>query len=270
MNKRAGAADTVGLAEIKRFWEAAAANEVDTDGLRPTARDPHLQEILEHLFEFYVWPGSRLLDVGCGEGTTTLRLASRAGSALGVDYVAEFVARAAVRATANCRFLHGNVLKLSAIAGAYGPFDIAVSIRCLINLGSWENQASALAQLAACVRPGGLLLISEGWSDGLAGLNLRRQRVGLPAIAVAPYNQLIERGRFEAEARQYFTLQAYHCLGTYLYVSRVLQPLLVAPAQPKHNHPLNAVASLVQRSGACADEFLDSDYAGAYVWRRKE
>jgi SAM-dependent methyltransferase len=261
--------EDAGRADIRRFWERAAAQDLDRDGLRPTARDPHLQEILEYCFQQHVWPGARLVDVGCGDGVTTLRLAGRAAAAIGIDYIDGFVAKANARATGNCRFLRGDVLRLDAVLGSYDRFDIAVSIRCLINLGSWDDQRRALGQIAACLKPGGLLLISEGWADGFAGLNLRRRRAGLPAMTTAPYNLLIERDRFEEEARRYFEFRAYHCLGPYLYVSRVLQPLLVAPAPPRHDHPLNAVGSLVQRSGAAAGEFADCDYAGAYVLCRK-
>lgn len=257
------------LTEIRRFWEHAASQELDGDGLRPTARDPYLQEILETVLERHIWPGARLLDIGCGDGMTTQRLARRARFVVGVDYIEEFITRASARSGENCRFVRGDALELGPITRSYGSFDIVVSIRCLINLGSWTNQAKALAQVAACLEPGGLLLISEGWSEGLAGLNLRRQRTGLPAINTASYNLLIDRGQFESEARQYFEIEDYHCLGPYLFVSRVLQPLLVAPMPPKHDHPLNAVASVVQQRGAVTGEFVDCDYAGAYVMRRR-
>jgi len=257
------------LGEIRRFWENAARQDVDRDGLRPTARDPHLQDILETFFERLVWPGADLLDVGCGDGASTVRLAAKAASAVGVDYIEGFVKKAAARGIANCTFLQGDATDLGAVARSHGRFDIAVSIRCLINLGSWAMQAKALGEMAACLKPGGLLLISEGWDDGMAGLNLRRSRSGLPPIAVAAYNLLLDRAGFEAEARKFFEIEDYLSLGPYLFVSRVLQPLLVAPAAPKHDHPLNAIGALIEKSGAATREFLDCDYAGAYVLRRK-
>ena len=65
-----------------------------------------------------------------------------------------------------------------------GLFDSVTSIRCLINLSTAENQYRALGEIAACVRPGGLCLVSEGWADGMAGLNLLRRRAELPPITV--------------------------------------------------------------------------------------
>jgi ubiquinone/menaquinone biosynthesis C-methylase UbiE len=218
-------------------------------------------------------PSARLLDLGCGEGSSTLRFAQGVTAALGIDYVDGFVhqarANAAQQGQDNCTFETGSVLDLSAVRAAHGRFDAVVAIRCLINLESWERQREALAELAACVAPGGLLLLSEGWAEGFRGLNLRRGRVGLPEMQVAPYNLLMQRDLLEAECRRWLDFVGYRGLGLYLYLSRVVQPLFVAPDSPSHTHPLNRVAAGIQAADAAADPFADCDYAGVYVWRRR-
>ena len=261
------------LAVIRSYWEQAAAHAVDEQGLRPTARDPHLQAAVEKIMERWLDSTMTLLDIGCGDGHSTIFFAQRVRSAIGIDYVESFIesarANAARQNAGNATFHAADVLDLAPVRKRFGPCDAATSIRCLINLASWDNQAKALKQIAHMVKPGGLLLLSEGWIEGMAGLNLRRQRAGLPPLSVVRYNTLLSRGQFEAEAARYFDILTYHSLGFYLYMSRVFQPRFVAPAQPRHDHPINAAAAKLQLDCAMGAEFQDCDYAGVYVLRRK-
>jgi SAM-dependent methyltransferase len=259
--------------EIEAYWTAAAQTETDAEGLRPTARDPCLQEAVESTIERYLSATDRLLDVGCGDGLSTLRFARRVRAAHGIDYIDAFVQRAsggAARAKAtNATFTRASVLDLTAMRKAHGAFDAAVSIRCLINLPRWADQARGIAEIAACVRSGGHYFASEGWAEGMEGLNRARQAAGLPPIKTVDYNLLMSRSAFEREAGNSFEIEAYHSLGFYLFMSRVVQPLVVAPDAPRYDHPINRVAAslngLLNRS-----EFRDCDYAGVYVFRRKE
>jgi SAM-dependent methyltransferase len=265
------ATDDSSLARIRGYWEAAAEVVTDNDGLRPGARDPFLQQVVETAMERFLWSQARLLDVGCGDGASTVRFAQRVTRAVGIDYIRAFVERAQAGAIAqgNVMFEEGDVLNLAPVYARHGSFDLVTTIRCLINLASWDNQAHALAEIAACLKPGGLYLASEGWAEGMVGLNLRRARVGLPAIKVVEYNTMIERTAFEAEASRYFEILDYIGIGLYVYISRIVQPLLMAPAPPRHDHPLNRVAAFLQSVAGKDDSFADCDFGGVYVLRRK-
>lgn len=261
------------LKEIKEFWEQSAKAPVDAQGLRPTARDPYLQDAVEHLVLGRLHSGNRVIDVGCGDGASSLLFAKRVQSVLGVDYVAEFAKRANASASesgiANARFEEGSAMDLSPTRKAHGRFDVAISIRCLINLSTWENQQKAIREIAECIEPGGLFLASEGWQEGIDGLNLRRRRAGLEAIPVAGYNLMISKRRFEDEVSKYFELVGFDGLGLYLFLSRIVHPLFVAPEAPAHRHPLNKTAMELQRSQVPSQDFDDCDYAGLYVLKRK-
>jgi len=67
--------DKTKMEKIHDYWEHAAKQDLDSDGLRATARDPYMQEVIEKIIEKRLNPESSLLDVGCGDGISTLRFA---------------------------------------------------------------------------------------------------------------------------------------------------------------------------------------------------
>jgi SAM-dependent methyltransferase len=77
-----------------------------------------------------VRPGMKVLDVGCGDGTTALPAARLGADVLGVDIAANLVEAARQRAAAeglsNCRFEEGDASNLERLADK--SFDLAVSI----------------------------------------------------------------------------------------------------------------------------------------------
>ncbi|MBL8587673.1 MAG: class I SAM-dependent methyltransferase [Methylobacteriaceae bacterium] len=236
------------------------------------ARDPFLQQVVEEAIESRIPVGSTVLDIGCGDGRSTLRFARRAAAITGVDYIPAFVEKAAAAARAegvgNVRFLQADATALTDRKAQIGAVDVAVSIRCLINLDSWDRQKAALRQIADMVKPGGLYLLSEGWDEGMEGLNALRSRAGLPPIVPVPYNLTISRKLFEKEIAGLFAVEEYVNLGFYIMMSRFVQPCAVYPEPPRHDHAINALAAALQRECRDSPLFGSADYAGVYVLRR--
>jgi SAM-dependent methyltransferase len=76
-----------------------------------------------------VRPGMRVLDLGCGDGTTAIPAAQRGADVLGVDIAANLVAAGRRRAEAlglACRFQEGDACNLEGLADA--DFDLVVSV----------------------------------------------------------------------------------------------------------------------------------------------
>jgi SAM-dependent methyltransferase len=77
-----------------------------------------------------VTPGMKVLDLGCGDGTTALPAAQRGADVLGVDIASNLVAAGNARAKAaglqNLRFQEGDACDLSGVADQ--SFDLVVSI----------------------------------------------------------------------------------------------------------------------------------------------
>jgi hypothetical protein len=147
-------------------------------------------------------------------------------------------------------------------------FDIVVTIRCVINLPTWPLQQDGIRQISKAVKPGGLYLLSEGWREGWDGLNRMRSRAGLDPMQLAPHNRLLDRAEFEALIHADFEIASYHSLGWYLVMSRIFQPIYVAPQAPRQTHDINRVAAQMYASGVAQAAFEECDYAGVYVLRK--
>jgi SAM-dependent methyltransferase len=146
--------------------EVAAANEESTEAWsgplfeRFVRFRPYVAEGLgAHsevaLAEHPPRPGDRVLDIGCGFGDTTRRLAAlvgAAGEAIGVDVSEPFVALASEEAAeaglANVSYRVGDVQ----IADLGGPFDYAFS---RMGVMFFANPVQALRNVRGALRPGG-------------------------------------------------------------------------------------------------------------------
>lgn len=104
--------------------------------------------------------GMKVLDVGCGDGTTALPMARRGADVLGVDIARNLVEAGNERAQAagltNLRFQHGDVTALSALSDR--SFDLAISI-----FGAMfaPNPFDVAKELVRVTRPGGRIVMGN-------------------------------------------------------------------------------------------------------------
>ncbi|MBC7506060.1 MAG: methyltransferase domain-containing protein, partial [Sandarakinorhabdus sp.] len=77
-----------------------------------------------------ITPGMRVLDLGCGDGTTALPAAQRGADVTGIDIASNLVAAGNARAAAaglhNLRFQEGDAANLAGVAD--DSFDLLVSM----------------------------------------------------------------------------------------------------------------------------------------------
>lgn len=106
-------------------------------------------------------PGMRVLDVGCGPGDVSFvaaRLVGPTGTVLGVDAAPDIIefarARADERGLSSVRFEQTVIADLAVDE----PVDAVIGRLILMHL---PDPAAVLRQLAALVRPGGLIAFSE-------------------------------------------------------------------------------------------------------------
>ena len=257
---------------IREHWRQIGST-VDPADLAhaPTSSDPHMRDLELHAILPHLRPEDRVLDVGCGTGFSAIQFAARCRHVLAVDYAEALIekARAAQAQRGgppNLEFRVASVLDDGAVPDL---FDVVVSQRCLINLPHWEAQRQALRRIARLLPPGGRLVMVEGVLEPLERLNAIRAAVGLEPITVVWYNCFFREAQLEAELRRDFTITAVESLGLYLYLTRILHPLVVAPEAPRHDSPINAAARrLVEATPG--DPFADLGYNRLYVCTRRE
>jgi SAM-dependent methyltransferase len=111
-----------------------------------------------------VTEGLRVLDLGCGDGTTALPEARLGASVLGVDIAANLVAagnlRAEAEGLANCRFQEGDASGLHDLAD--DSFDLVVSIFGAMFAPKPFDVAKEMVRVT---RPGGRIVMGN-WIPG--------------------------------------------------------------------------------------------------------
>jgi SAM-dependent methyltransferase len=216
--------------EIRDHWEAQAS----TYGEAPDASwsdirvmELEVDEIARRLPE-----RGRVLDVGCANGWSTIQFAIRRQvDVRGLDYVNQMVesardqleqAREGLRGTVE--FDVGDMLNLREADASY---DAVVSIRVVINLGDWEEQARGLSECVRVLKPGGVFLLSEATLQGWQRLNALRREWGLADITMPEFNNYLDEEKVIAGLQEDCLLEELvNFASTYFVGTRVLKPLL--------------------------------------------
>jgi ubiquinone/menaquinone biosynthesis C-methylase UbiE len=256
--------------DVKEFWQRRAKEFVMTDSneMGNTLYDQNLRRLEIDNICKYLSDGLRVLDIGCGNGFSTLHFASKRNLDIsGADYSEQMVHNAKallekkqgqIRGTVS--FLVNNVLEFE--GSLEGSFDVVVSERCLINLATWENQCRALANIHRYLKPGGRYLMLEGFVDNLAELNEVRTRYNLPPIKVVWHNLFFQRNAFEKHISTLFDIEAIDNYGsTYMLISRTLFHVLQRQ-EGQFDQMLDYLATLLPNFG-------DFNYQRLYVLQKK-
>jgi len=252
--------------DIKNYWNESGKNVLDKDGLKPTARDPYLQMLNEHYIQRYLNKSDAVLDIGCGAGCSTVKFAKSVSRIVGMDYSDSLIKQAIMKKSENTEFIHGDVLELDQLF-AKNTFDCVVSIRCLINLPDEAMQYRAVKKIFDVLKPGGLMLLSEGYQTGWDGINLHRQRNGLNIMKIVNYNNFFNNINLERALLESGSIIDFIGFGEYIYGSRVAHPLL-AEGEIRHDSKINKVFSELQMNNASSRNYSECDYAGIYVVKK--
>ena len=134
-------------------------------------------------------PGTRVLDVGCGVGRWSCRLAARGARVTGVDLSPTMIVQAGWRAAAQgvaarCRFLAQNLAALE----LDGRFDLILGVTVLQHILEPEALRAAVQRLASHLAADGTLILLEA----------------APERAVTRCDSPVFRARQRAEYRRLF------------------------------------------------------------------
>lgn len=254
--------------EIKEFWEKAGLTELDKDGLRPVARDPFLQNLVENSIFDFLEKDDIICDIGCGDGVSTKKFAQKVKKMFAIDYSKTLIEIAKNNNSLdNIEYINEDILNISDIFND-DFFDKIISIRCLINIPTEELQYRALEEIFKKLKKNGLLILSEGTLNELNNLNHLRKLHNLPLIEPVKYNLFFDTSKLENFINKYGILEKKITFGHYFYGSRIIQPLLVGVDKVKHTHPINEIfmqTLIVEK----LDRYPEISYSSLYIIRKK-
>jgi SAM-dependent methyltransferase len=239
------------IADIRQFWnEQAEAHGRDPQATTPDrwVREVEIASLSEQLAGLP--DGTAVLDVGCGNGYSVIRLAElHPGlSFAGGDYAPAMVEQARQSLAdhpeleGRVRFEEMDVLELPLDSA----FDVVITDRCLINLPSFAEQQRAIARIAAVVRPGGRYLAVENFHGGQDGLNRERERLGLSPIPIRWHNCFLDETAFAEACSEFFAVDPpLPIASTYYLITRCVYSKLcqMAGEEPGYDHPIYEVAT---------------------------
>jgi len=228
--------------QVKKFWETRAQDQSLTDA-EATHSDVWQRWLEIETIKPLLRPTDSMVDVGCGSGYATRLLAPCVREALGVDFSESMIdrARTAAAGKPHLRFEVGNALDLDPTA--LGRFDVALSVRCLINLESRDLQQRAIENVATVLKPGGRFIFVEGLADGRRNLNATRTQMGLAEMPTVWHNVDFEESQLMPYLDRFFTVGARRHFGVYDFVSRIVHPMAVAPESPVYDSAINRTAA---------------------------
>jgi ubiquinone/menaquinone biosynthesis C-methylase UbiE len=147
-------------------------------------------------------PADRILDLGCGTGWASRRLAriATAGEITGIDVADEMLRRAeqASQGIGNVRYLWGSAEKIPATDNS---FDKVLSIESFYY---YADQGKSLDELRRVMKPGGrLFILINLYKDNHYSLRwVRELKVPVQAFSEAEYIDLLKKHGFTAVEAQ--------------------------------------------------------------------
>ena len=241
--------------KIKQYWkerarQMGATKQVTTDDV--FMRELEIATLKGKISTTSLPDGATVADVGCGDGYSTLSIATAFPKFrfVGIDYNEEMLAIAEQRRSAQSKplkrvsFKLGDMRCLSTCVKA-DQFDVIMTMRSLINLSSTREQYEVLRQIAKHLKAGGYYFGSENFLQGQNNFNRLRTAMGLPEIPIRWHNHFFDEEEFLAETAEYFeavTIENFS--SSYYLATRIIYSAAchLKGEQPDYFHPIHEIA----------------------------
>lgn len=237
--------------KIRQYWEDRAALFKDKNSTTDDIwlRELEIRNISENLEKINIPTDSKILDVGCGDGYSTITLAEKFPriSFYGIDFSENMIKIAYLRlkekGIKNIDFQVGNVLELDNMFNM--DFDVVITDRCLINLDSIELQKKAFSKIAKVIRNDGYYIGIENFVDGHDEMNKARIGIGLSEIPIRWHNFFFKEDELEEIVSDYFKIISIkNFSSSYYFATRVIYSKMcqMKGEQPDYNHEIHQLS----------------------------
>lgn len=232
-------------------------NQKDGFNIYATSPDFNLREleidfILKHL------KGKNILDLGCGNGYTSMRITEKYNiNVIGIDFSESMISGAKRLLEQYPGSLKSKPVFYHADATNFIPetenntVDTIISERFLLNLPSEQIQFKTIRHIHKLLIPQGRYLMIEGSIDGLRKLNVLRESIGLTHITDRGTNNLSSRKfddrKIEDFLKGLFEIISVKTFDLYYIISRIIYPDFVKPENPDYSHFINKTAKKLEQ-----------------------
>lgn len=249
---------------ILNFWNKRAEY-----GINAGTNDFMLKRLEEENILAKIPKRSKVLDIGCGNSSTLIRLAEEKNCmCVGIDFAGKMLdlARQSILKNKLSKkiILHdGNVLN---IPKEIGKFKYIFTQRCLINLKSFNEQKTAFKNIIKLLSPGGFYIMVEAFEEGNDKLNELRRQLKLPLMTTPWHNTFFKLSEITKlnERCSAKLIEVNHFASMYYFLSRVVNAkvALINKSEMIYDSDINKVALEIPSFG----EFGATKML---VWRKK-
>ena len=177
MTESSASYNSQNLDEARQYWDQAAAtfDQEPDHGLR----NPRVRDAWTALLRSWL-PGSgaAILDAGCGTGSLSVVMAGLGHHVTGIDLSPTMIAQARAKTLAEGMSINFHVMDAAAPQFAPQSFDV---ILCRHLLWMFPQPAQVLARWVNLLKPGGRLIMVEGYWETGGGLHAEEVIAALPA-----------------------------------------------------------------------------------------
>lgn len=139
------------------------ASTYDSHWLNHFLFEPSHDLLLREIKEL---PVGRSLDIGCGTGELASRLAHRGWQVMGLDLCEPMLHRARTKLNGHARSIRLTLGDSEHIPFADRSFDV---VTCANSFHHYPHQGAVVREMLRVLRPGGRLLLLDGWPDQFIG-----------------------------------------------------------------------------------------------------
>lgn len=214
------------VVKIRKYWEDKAKEYKSKP--QATTSDFWLRQIEINALEKEINNDSsikRVLDIGCGNGYSTMELAKRCKNCIfiGFDYSSNMIKEAndsleslPDKVKKRITFFVDDVLD---IKNKYEDIDLVMSDRCLINLPTEELQEKAIMNISNLLDEGKKYIFIENFIEGHKNFNRLRLHLGLKEIPVRWHNKFFTEENFERMVKKTFKISKLLPISSLYYLA---------------------------------------------------